>query len=76
MSISLLLFFLKWSLRVFGAFWVIGAVTFQQARQASFMDTALEAITQKKEDRLVSRFLFISALLTLMSGIEPIWGLD
>lgn len=70
MSISLLLFFLKWSLRVFGAFWVIGAaVTFQQARQASFMDTALEALTQKKEDRLVSRFLFISALLTLMSGI-------
>ncbi len=70
MSISLLVFFLEWSLRVFGAFWVIGAtITFQKARQASFMDNALEAITQQKEDRLVSRFLFISALLTLMSGI-------
>ena len=68
--IDALVFSLEWLLRIFGVFWMIGgAVTFHQALQASFMDSALEAITQEKEDRLVSRFLFVSALLTLLSGI-------
>lgn len=68
--IDALVFSLEWLLRIFGAFWMIGgAVTFHQALQASLMDSALEAITQEKEDRLVSRFLFVSALLTLLSGI-------
>ncbi|HIK04572.1 MAG TPA: hypothetical protein IGS40_07630 [Trichormus sp. M33_DOE_039] len=61
---------LKWSLRIFGAFWVIGGVfTLQQAQQANFIDNALELITQEKEDRLASRFLFFIALLTLLSGV-------
>ncbi|MBW4576995.1 MAG: hypothetical protein KME08_17110 [Aphanothece sp. CMT-3BRIN-NPC111] len=68
--IDTLVFCLEWLLRAFGAFWVIGgAFTLQQARQASFIDSAIEAITQEKENRLVSRFLFMSALLTLLSGI-------
>lgn len=61
---------LEWLLRSFGAFWIFGgALTVQKARQAYFIDTALEAITQKKEDRLVSRFLFIGGILTLLSGV-------
>jgi hypothetical protein len=61
---------LEWLLRCFGAFWILGgALTVQKARQAYLIDTALEAITQEKEDRLVSRFLFIGAILTLLSGV-------
>ncbi len=68
--IDTLIWTLECLLRIFGAFWVIGgSLTFQQARNASFMDTALEAITQEKEDRFVSRFLLICALLTILSGI-------
>lgn len=61
---------LEWLLRIFGVFWILGgALTLQQARQANLMDTALEAITQKPEDRLVSRFLWIGGGLTLLSGV-------
>ncbi|MEP0872376.1 hypothetical protein NDA01_21410 [Trichocoleus desertorum AS-A10] len=61
---------LEWLLRCFGVFWVLGgALTMQKARQAHFLDTALEAITQEKEDRLVSRFIFIGGILTLLSGV-------
>ncbi|HEY9695359.1 MAG TPA: hypothetical protein V6D15_24430 [Oculatellaceae cyanobacterium] len=68
--IDRLVFALECSLRIFGVFWVIGgAFTLQQARYASFMDTALEAISQEKEDRFVSRSLFTGALLTILSGI-------
>ncbi|MBD2667276.1 hypothetical protein B6N60_04759 [Richelia sinica FACHB-800] len=62
--------FLKWSLRIFGAFWVVGGVfTLQQARQANFIDNALELITQEKEDRLVSRFLLLISISTLLTGV-------
>ena len=68
--IDTLVFALECLLRIFGVFWVIGgAFTLQQARYASFMDTALEAITQEKEDRFVSRSIFTGALLTILSGI-------
>ncbi|HEY9694427.1 MAG TPA: hypothetical protein V6D15_19670 [Oculatellaceae cyanobacterium] len=68
--IDTLVFALECLLRIFGIFWVIGgAFTLQQARYASFMDDALEAITQEKEDRFVGRFLFTGALLTILSGI-------
>jgi hypothetical protein len=62
--------FLKWSLRIFGAFWVVGGVfTLQQAIQANFIDNALELITQEKEDRLVSRFLLLISISTLLTGV-------
>ena len=65
-----LLLLLEWALRVFGAFWIFGgALTLRAARQARLIDTALETLTQEKEDRLVSRFLLIGAILTLLSGV-------
>lgn len=61
---------LTWGLRIFGAFWVLGGVlALQQARQAQFLDDAIEAISQQKEDRLTSRFLWVGAVLTLGSGL-------
>ena len=57
-------------LRLFGAFWIVGGLlTFRAARQSSFIDTALEAISQKKEDPLVSRCLWLSSVLTTLSGV-------
>jgi hypothetical protein len=61
---------LQWLLRLFGAFWIVGGIlTFRAARQSSFIDTVLEAISQTKEDRLLSRFLWLSAVLTTLSGV-------
>ena len=61
---------LEWLLRLFGGFWILGGLlTLQQARQANFFDTALEKITQKPEDRLVTRFLWIVGSFTLCSGL-------
>ncbi|MBD2028185.1 hypothetical protein [Leptolyngbya sp. FACHB-711] len=61
---------LEWLLRLFGVFWILGGLlTLQQARQSNFFDTALEKITQKPEDRLVTRFLWIVGSFTLCSGL-------
>lgn len=61
---------LEWLLRLFGVFWILGGfLTLQQARQSNFLDTALEKITQKPEDRLVTRFLWICGSFTLCSGL-------
>ncbi|BFM38428.1 hypothetical protein [Synechocystis sp. LKSZ1] len=60
---------LQWLLRLFGAFWIFGGfLVFQEARQAIFIDDALEALTQEPEDRLVSRFLLLGSILTILSG--------
>lgn len=60
---------LEWLLRLFGIFWIVGGlITFKMAREANFIDSAIEALTQEKEDKLVSQFLSISSLLTLLSG--------
>lgn len=57
-------------LRLFGCFWLVGgSLSLQAARQASLIDTMLEAITREKEDRLTSRFLLTGAVLTLLSGL-------
>lgn len=67
MNIFVLL--LEWALRAFGVFWVLGgALTLQHARRANLIDTALEALTQEQEDRLVTQFLWIGGVLTLLSG--------
>jgi hypothetical protein len=61
---------LEWLLRLFGVFWILGGLlTLQQARQANFFDSALEKITQKPEDRLVTQFLWIVGGFTLCSGL-------
>lgn len=66
---------LTWGLRIFGGFWVLGGLlALQQARQARFIDNALEALTQEKEDRLTSRFLLAGSVLTLGSGIGLIFS--
>ena len=60
---------LHWLLRLFGAFWIFGGFfVFQEARQAVFIDNVLEALTQEREDRLVSRFLLLGSILTILSG--------
>jgi uncharacterized membrane protein len=60
---------LEWLLRLFGIFWIVGGlITFKIAREANFIDSTIEALTQEKEDKLVSQFLSISSLLTLLSG--------
>lgn len=57
-------------LRLFGVFWIIGGISaFQAARQCFFIDTALEALSQKPEDRLVSYFLFSGSALTFLTGL-------
>lgn len=61
---------LEWSLRSFGCFWIVaGGYTFYKAREAALMDQVLGAITGTPEDPLVTRFLFVSAPLTLLSGM-------
>jgi len=65
-----LLLLLKWSLRLFGVFWIIGGIySFQVARQANFIDSAIEQLTQSRQDRRVTYLLLICAFLTLLSGI-------
>jgi len=62
--------FLEIPLRAFGLFWMLGGVyTFQQARQSDAIDTALEALTQSKEDKLTNYFLYIGSILTFFSGL-------
>jgi len=60
---------LEWSLRAFGLFWILGsALAFQQARQAAAIDRVLGTLSGTPEDPLVTRFLFIGSILTLVSG--------
>lgn len=67
---NLLLLVLENFLRVFGIFWIAGGIfTLKNAREAQFMDTCLEQLEQKKVDRLVSNFMIIGGILTLLSGI-------
>lgn len=56
-------------LRLFGAFWIFGGfLTLQAARESLFLDRAIEAIALKKQDRLLSYFLFLGSILTLATG--------
>lgn len=67
---NLLLLVLEKFLRLFGIFWIAGVIfTLKSARESQFMDTCLEQLEQKKVDRLVSNFMFIGGILTLLSGI-------
>lgn len=74
------MFLLEWALRLFGLFWIMGgAFTLRQARQSRFMDVVLEQLTQEREDPLVTRFLWLGGILTILSGvglaIASRWGL-
>ncbi|GAB4228348.1 MAG: hypothetical protein Kow0049_09290 [Stanieria sp.] len=67
--INVFMLLLEGLLRILGIFWIVGGlITFKMAREANFIDSAIESLTQEKEDKLVSRFLSISSLLTLLSG--------
>ena len=60
---------LEWALRAFGGFWIIGSgFAFYHARQAALMDQVLGALSGEPEDPLVTRFLFIGSVLTLICG--------
>ena len=57
-------------LRLFGGFWIVGGLlTFRAARQSLFIDHVLESLSQEPEDRLVSHFLLLSAILTFLTGL-------
>lgn len=57
-------------LRLFGAFWIFGGfLTLQAARESLFLDRAIEAIALKKQDKLLSYFLFLGSIFTLATGI-------
>lgn len=61
---------LEWTLRGFGAFWIVGSgIAFHKARESALMDRVLEGISGTPEDPLVTRFLFVGSLLTLFSGM-------
>ncbi|MGI0479859.1 hypothetical protein ACN4EE_03630 [Geminocystis sp. CENA526] len=67
---NLLLLVLENCLRLFGLFWIAGGIfAIKTARDSQFMDTCLEQLEQKKVDRLVTNFMFIGGILTLLSGI-------
>lgn len=67
---NLLLLVLENFLRLFGIFWIAGGIfTLKSAKESQFMDTCLEQLEQKKVDQLVSNFMFIGGILTLLSGI-------
>lgn len=66
---------LEWLLRLFGVFWILGGCyALRQAQLANLLDSAMEKISMQSEDRLVSRFLFLGSLLTLISGIGLAMG--
>jgi uncharacterized membrane protein len=70
MSSDSLIPLVEWPLRAFGLFWIVaGFLTMREARKSDFMDTVLEQLSGEKADRLLSRFLFAGALLTLASGV-------
>jgi hypothetical protein len=61
---------LEWTLRIFGAFWIVGGgFAIQQARLLDLMENAMETLTNEKEDRLLTRFLFLGGVLTMLSGL-------
>lgn len=71
---------LEWTLRGFGLFWIVGGgVAIHKARQAAFIDHVLGALSGTPEDPLLTRFLFVGAVLTLISGIgltfASVWAL-
>lgn len=60
----------EWVFRGFGLFWIVGgAVTLHKARMAATIDRVLGALSGAPENPLVTRFLFIGAVLTIASGI-------
>jgi uncharacterized membrane protein len=74
---NLLLWVLEIFLRVLGLLWIAGGIfTLKSAKESQFMDTCLEELEQKKVDRLVSNFMFISGFLTLLSGIGLVMNQD
>ncbi|MDD2720776.1 MAG: hypothetical protein PHH47_05645 [Gallionella sp.] len=61
---------LEWLLRGFGVLWIVGSgIAFHKAREPALMDRVLEGITGTPEDPMITRFLFVSSLLTLFSGM-------
>ncbi|MBW8310995.1 MAG: hypothetical protein K0M64_03070 [Rhizobium sp.] len=61
---------LEWILRGFGAAWIVGsALAFHKAREAALIDRMLGALSGTPEDPLVTRFLFVGSVLTLLSGV-------
>lgn len=62
---------LEWPLRAFGLFWILGGVlTFQQARQSGMLDETLNALQPASpEDPLVTRYMYVSSVLTTLSGL-------
>ncbi|BAQ62612.1 hypothetical protein GM3708_3018 [Geminocystis sp. NIES-3708] len=70
MNLNLVLLVLENFLRIFGLFWILGGIfALKTARESQFMDTCLEQIEGKKVDSLVTNFMFIGGILTLLSGI-------
>lgn len=65
-------FFLEWVLRLFGVFWAGGSVfTLREAWKSRLLDKTLNALQAgSPEDALVTRFLSVSAVLTLISGVS------
>lgn len=61
---------LEWTLRGYGAFWIVGSgIAFHKARESALMDHVLAGISGTPEDPLVTRFLYVASVLTLFSGM-------
>ncbi len=59
----------EWVLRIFGVFWMVGGVfAFKKALQVRLMDTILDALSNKKESRLVQYYGYAVSVLTFLSG--------
>ncbi|WP_017296169.1 hypothetical protein [Geminocystis herdmanii] len=72
-----LLLVLENFLKLFGIFWIAGGMfALKSAKESQFMDTCLEQLQQKKVDRLVSNFMLIGGILTLLSGIGLLMNQD
>jgi hypothetical protein len=57
-------------LQTFGLFWMIGGIfAFQQAQQLQVIDTAIEALSNEKQDKLFNYFLYIGSGLTFLCGL-------
>jgi len=60
---------IEWILRIFGVFWMVGGVfAFKKALQVRLMDSILDALSNKKESRLVQYYGYAVSILTFLSG--------
>ncbi len=61
---------IEWMLRIFGVFWMVGGVfAFKKALQVRLMDNILDALSDKKESRLIQYYGYVVSVLTFLSGL-------